>query len=58
MAKNAVVNTINGNINVYTSNAKVIATSNNGTVVVDEFEGQQTHWQLKSINGNIIAEKE
>ena len=58
-SKNATINTIEGKIDVLTKDAKIIASSNNGEVVVDDFSRPQSQWNLKSINGDItVAKKE
>ena len=57
-ATNAIINTIDGDINVFTVNAKVNASSNNGEVAIEDFEGNQSQWDLKSINGDITVGRE
>lgn len=55
ITKKAILNTIDGDIDVITKNAKVKASSNKGKVVVDKFTLEQAVWQLKSIHGNITV---
>ncbi|WP_430466961.1 hypothetical protein [Winogradskyella ouciana] len=59
LAKNGIINTIDGNISVVTKDGKIIASSKNGKVVKDNFNPSQSLWNLKSINGDItVAKKE
>lgn len=54
---NAVINTYNGNIEVYTSSAIVEASSRNGSVTIP-FENHGRHRiHITSINGNINVQK-
>lgn len=57
-AKDARINTIDGKIKVVTDNAKIIASSNNGKVSIDDFETSESVWYLKSINGDITVVKD
>jgi hypothetical protein len=54
-AEQAMVNTIDGHINIETKNAKVNAVSNNGTVIIDDFKFTELLLTLQSINGNITV---
>lgn len=57
LAKNSIINTIDGNISIVTEDAKIIASSKNGKVVKDNFNPSPSHWNLKSINGDITVVK-
>ncbi len=57
-ANNATINTIDGDINVTTQSASIVASSNNGNVILDEFSGSKSVWKLESINGDITVAKQ
>ena len=54
---NATINTLDGDINVLTKSATVIANSSHGNVTLDEFSSSNSIWKLKSINGDITVAK-
>jgi hypothetical protein len=54
-ATRAIINTLDGHINVETKDAEVNASSNNGRVIIDDFKITETLWKLQSINGNITV---
>ncbi|WP_157957216.1 DUF4097 family beta strand repeat-containing protein [Winogradskyella tangerina] len=56
-AKNAAINTIDGNIDVKTKNASVTATSKNGKVAIEDLNTTDWRWNLRSINGDITVIK-
>ncbi|MDN3491789.1 hypothetical protein [Winogradskyella bathintestinalis] len=55
--ESAVVNTIDGNIDVVTKNATTEAKSNHGKIILDEFSNINSIWKLRSINGDITVVK-
>ncbi|WP_400076171.1 hypothetical protein [Winogradskyella sp. R77965] len=57
-AKTATINTLGGDIDVVTKNAKIKANSNNGIVSIDKFSSFISLWKLKTINGNITVAKQ
>lgn len=57
-AETATINTLDGDINVETKHAKIEASSNHGSVVLDQFKSVRTYWKLTSINGNIKVAKQ
>ena len=58
LVKSAIVNTIEGKINVITKNARISASSNKGKVKIDNFESIDSVWTLNSINGDITVVKQ
>jgi len=57
-ANDATINTIDGAINVITESATIDATTNKGTVILDQFNKLDSIWNLTSINGNITVTKQ
>ncbi|OZV70663.1 DUF4097 family beta strand repeat-containing protein [Winogradskyella aurantia] len=57
-AKAALVNTVDGDIDIKTSNAEVIANSTYGSVETEIIPLKQAVWRLKSIYGNISVKKQ
>jgi hypothetical protein len=53
LAKEVMVNTVDGNIYVETLNADVNAESVNGLVSEDIFTTKQSYWNLRSLHGTI-----
>jgi DUF4097 and DUF4098 domain-containing protein YvlB len=52
--KEALINTIDGNINIQTGDAKIVsAVTNNGKVNIYPFKVKSSLYNLKSINGDI-----
>ncbi|WP_092465747.1 hypothetical protein [Winogradskyella thalassocola] len=56
-AKTAMINTFDGDINVVTKHAEVVANSNHGKITLDDFSDAISIWNLKSIKGNITVVK-
>ncbi|WP_115815715.1 DUF4097 family beta strand repeat-containing protein [Winogradskyella eximia] len=56
-SKSAIINTLDGDINIITNSAIVEAKSNHGKVVLDHFDNKDAIWKLTSINGNITVAK-
>ncbi|WP_299120648.1 hypothetical protein [uncultured Winogradskyella sp.] len=57
-AEIATINTLEGDIDIVTKNARIEANSNNGTVSIDKFTGSKSLWNLKTINGDITVTKQ
>jgi len=57
-AKAALINTVDGNIDIKTLNAEVIANSTYGSTEIETFPLKTTVWRLKSIYGNISVKKQ
>ncbi|MFK7832892.1 MAG: hypothetical protein AB8B52_06430 [Winogradskyella sp.] len=55
--KTATINTLDGDITIWTKSANVEASSNHGKVILDEFSMSNSTWNLTSINGNITVVK-
>ncbi len=57
LSKRAILNTIDGKIDVITKNADIRAYSKHGKVSLDSFNSSENQWDLNSINGNITVVK-